>query len=83
MFDFIYGGRWEGNRMANLNRPMRNMTARSYSDTTLKQTNNENGIVTINRMYDTMAANVSMHPELSSSAKRVHKKNILREEYAE
>lgn len=47
-----------------LNRPIRKITARSYSATTLKQMNNENGIVRIINKADTSIATISIHVEM-------------------
>lgn len=49
-------------------RPIRNITALSYSDTTLKHTNKENGNVMTIRIMDKTVAITSMHPKLSFSA---------------
>lgn len=53
---------------SNRNLPILNMTALSYSATTLKQMNSENGKVIIIRSMDPAAARISMHPEFSPSA---------------
>lgn len=51
-----------------LSRPIRKITALSYSATTLKHTNNENGIVIIISTTEASIANTSMQPMLSPSA---------------
>ena len=52
---------------------MRNITALSYSDTTLKQINSENGKVTTITSIDKSVARISMHPELCPSAVKKQK----------
>lgn len=47
-----------------LNRPMRKMTARSYSATTLKQMNNEIGNVIIINSAEQISETISMHVEM-------------------
>lgn len=58
------------------------MTARSYSATTLKQKNNENGIVITIKTMDRTEAKISMHPVLSPSAKEKKKKKISHHQFA-
>lgn len=52
------------------------MTALSYSATTLKHTNNENGRVNIIKRMEPAAARISIHPELSPSARLNETKNV-------
>lgn len=49
-------------------RPIRNITARSYSATTLKQINNENGINMIISMAENSKANISTQSDMMPSA---------------
>lgn len=51
------------------NLPIRNITARSNSETTLKQMNNENGSVRIIKRPENNVANISIHPDRFPSAK--------------
>ena len=53
---------------AYLNLPIRNITARSNSATTLKHTNSENGMVNIINSMEKILAKTSINPALSSSA---------------
>lgn len=61
-----------------LNLPSRNITARSYSDTTLKQINKENGrVISISTTAATVAS-TSTTPKSSFSAKKFYlQKNRL------
>lgn len=56
---------------AHLNRPMRNITARSNSETTLKQTNSEIGIETIINKIENNIAMISMQLDKLPSAVKV------------
>lgn len=51
-----------------LKRPIRKMTARSYSDTILKQRKSENGNVSITNRPENSVENISMHPDRVPSA---------------
>lgn len=53
---------------SHLKRPIRKMTALSYSATTLKHMNNENGIVRTRIRPDSSVASISTHPDKFPSA---------------
>lgn len=53
-----------------LKRPIRKITARSNSDTTLKHRNSENGNVSIISRPENSVEKISMHPDRLPSAKQ-------------
>lgn len=61
-----------------LKRPIRKITARSYSDTTLKHINKEIGNVIIINNAEQISAMISMHVEMLLRAENIKKKNISR-----
>lgn len=63
--------------VAYLKRPIRNITARSYSETTLKQINNEMGNDIIINKAEQMSAIISMHVERAFRPKNMIKKRFL------
>lgn len=65
-----------------LRRPIRKITARSNSDTTLKHRNNENGNVNIINRPEKSVENISMHPDKLPSAETIEIKKRLKKALA-